>query len=50
MSSDGSVTLWISLVKDGDSAGARALWERYYPKLIRLARDKLAGVRCGAAD
>ena len=50
MSSDGSVTLWISLVKDGDSAATQALWERYYPKLVRLARKKLAGVPRRVAD
>ena len=50
MGSDGSVTLWINLVKDGDSAATQALWERYFPKLVRLARGKLAGVRRGAAD
>ena len=50
MSSDGSVTLWIGLVKDGDSVATQALWERYFPKLVRLARRKLAGVRRAAAD
>jgi DNA-directed RNA polymerase specialized sigma24 family protein len=50
MSSEGSVTLWITLAKDGDSAAVDALWQRYFPKLVRLARKKLAGGPRRAAD
>lgn len=50
MSSGGSVTHWIRDIKDGESVAARGLWERYFPKLVRLARQKLAGMRRGAAD
>jgi len=41
MSSPGSVSHWIMALKDGDSAAAQPLWERYYRQLIGLARKKL---------
>jgi RNA polymerase sigma factor (sigma-70 family) len=41
MSSHGSVSHWIIALKDGDSAAAQPLWERYYRQLIGLARKKL---------
>jgi hypothetical protein len=46
----GSVTGWIGHIKRGDHAAARTLWERYFDRLVRLARGKLAGVRGLAAD
>jgi RNA polymerase sigma factor (sigma-70 family) len=46
MSSPGSVSNWIAALKDGDSAAAQPLWERYYRQLVGLARKKLgAGTR-----
>jgi RNA polymerase sigma factor (sigma-70 family) len=50
MSSDESVTLWINLVKAGDSAAVGKLWERYYERLVRLARQKLHGASRRVAD
>jgi DNA-directed RNA polymerase specialized sigma24 family protein len=50
MSSDGSVTHWFEQLKQGDSIAARAIWERYFPELVRLARDKLRGTTHVAAD
>ncbi|MHC4406108.1 MAG: ECF-type sigma factor [Planctomycetota bacterium] len=50
MSSGGSVTHWFDQVQRGDSLAAQALWERYFPELVRLARRKLHGTRRGAAD
>jgi DNA-directed RNA polymerase specialized sigma24 family protein len=41
MSSHGSVSHWIMALKDGESAAAQPLWERYYRQLIGLARKKL---------
>ena len=41
MSSDGSVTVWIGHLKAGDHAAAQRLWERYFRKLVRLARARL---------
>lgn len=38
-----SVTHWFGLLRDGDSAAAQRLWERYYPQLVGLARARLQG-------
>ena len=47
--SHGSVTHWLGALKAGDLAAAQPLWERYFQRLVRLARQKLrAGRRSGA--
>ncbi len=46
----GSITHWIHEIKRGESAAANALWERYFEKLVRLARRKLDGMPRGIAD
>jgi RNA polymerase sigma factor (sigma-70 family) len=50
MSSPGSVSHWIAALKDGDSAAAQPLWERYYRQLVGLARKKLRSTSRRAAD
>jgi RNA polymerase sigma factor (sigma-70 family) len=50
MSSPGSVSHWIAALKGGDSAAAQPLWERYYRRLVALARKKLQPARCRGAD
>jgi DNA-directed RNA polymerase specialized sigma24 family protein len=50
MPSGGSITHWIAEVKDGDSAGARGIWTRFFPRLVRLARKQIRGVSRGMAD
>lgn len=50
MNSDGSITHWIALVKDGDQAAAQQLWERYFVRLVRVARAQLQGASRRAAD
>jgi RNA polymerase sigma factor (sigma-70 family) len=50
MSSSGSVSHWIAALKGGDPAAAQPLWERYYRKLVALARKKLQSARRRAAD
>src|SRR6478609_3882362 len=50
MSSHGSVSNWIAALKDGDSAAAQQLWERYYRQLVALARKKLKAGTRQAAD
>jgi DNA-directed RNA polymerase specialized sigma24 family protein len=50
MSSNGSVTHWLDDIRRGNSAAAEALWQRYFPELVRLAREKLGDVPRGAAD
>lgn len=41
----GSVSLWVGALKSGDHEAARQLWERYFEKLVRLARAKLRATR-----
>jgi RNA polymerase sigma factor (sigma-70 family) len=50
MPDHGSVTHWIHQLKQGDSLAARRLWERYFPRLVSLARDHLRGTRRRAED
>ncbi len=50
MPSEGSVTRWIAEVKDGDSAGARAIWTRFFPRLVRLAHKQIRGISRSVAD
>jgi DNA-directed RNA polymerase specialized sigma24 family protein len=51
-SDEGSVTRWIGDLKAGEAEAAQPLWERYFARLVRLARGKLQGDRrrAGAAD
>jgi RNA polymerase sigma factor (sigma-70 family) len=37
----GSITRWIGNLKAGGDAAAQPLWERYFDRLVRLARNKL---------
>ncbi|MCI0457115.1 MAG: ECF-type sigma factor, partial [Gemmataceae bacterium] len=50
MSSLASVTLWIDQVKKGDHEALQKLWERFFHRLVGLARKKLEGVPRRAAD
>jgi RNA polymerase sigma factor (sigma-70 family) len=50
MSSDGSVTRWVAALRAGDPASAQPLWERYYRRLVSLARQKLRSARRREAD
>jgi DNA-directed RNA polymerase specialized sigma24 family protein len=50
MSSEGSVTRWIEQLKSGDRGAAQKLSERYFRRLVGLARKKLRGIRKRAAD
>ncbi len=47
MSTDdpGSITRWIGDLKAGDVAAAQPLWERYFARLVQLARAKLRATR-----
>jgi DNA-directed RNA polymerase specialized sigma24 family protein len=42
---DSSVTSWIVQLKRGDHAAAGRLWERYFARLVGLARGKLLASR-----
>ena len=46
----GSVSRWVSDLKGGDSDAANPLWERYFDRLVRLARKKLRDSRRAGAD
>lgn len=46
----GSVTHWLGDLKIGDLAAAQPLWERYFGKLVVLARAKLRGLHKTGAE
>src|SRR5262245_49559641 len=48
--SEESVSHWISLLQSGDPHAVEPLWERYFHRLIGLARVKLEGQPRRAAD
>ncbi len=50
MASEGSVTRWLGPLKAGDPQAAQQLWERYFRRLVGLARKKLRGAKRQAAD
>jgi DNA-directed RNA polymerase specialized sigma24 family protein len=50
MSSEDSVSQWLVQLKDGDGEAAQKLWERYFRRLVGLARLKLQGSPRRAAD
>jgi DNA-directed RNA polymerase specialized sigma24 family protein len=50
MPSSGSVTHWLGLLKASDSTAAQPLWERYFHRLVGLARTKLRDAPRGRAD
>src|SRR5947207_2545977 len=41
MASGDSVTLWIKQLKAGDRQAVQQLWERYFHRLVGLARKRL---------
>jgi DNA-directed RNA polymerase specialized sigma24 family protein len=45
MSSEGSITHWLQLLKAGDRDAAQPLWEAYFVRLVGLARSQLQGLR-----
>jgi hypothetical protein len=45
----GSVTIWLNQLKV-DPAAAKPLWDRYFTRLVGLARARLRAVPRGAAD
>src|SRR5262245_9986274 len=50
MTSDGSVTRWLGPLQAGDPAAVQRLWERYFHRLVGLARAKLQNAPRRAAD
>ena len=45
-----SITGWLGELKEGDQAAAQPLWERYFAKLVVVARTKLKKMRPAGAD
>ncbi len=41
----GSITQWLGSLKEGDHQAAQELWNRYFDRLVRLARQKLKAQR-----
>src|SRR5262249_14212614 len=50
MKDSGSVNAWIGALKAGDSKPAQQLWERYFQRLVGLARTKLVNMPRRVAD
>jgi DNA-directed RNA polymerase specialized sigma24 family protein len=50
MTSEGSVSGWIGQVQQGDEQAAAQLWQRYFHRLVGLARAGLQGAPRRAAD
>ena len=50
MSSAASVTTWVEQLRAGNRAAAQHLWDRYFPRLVGLARQKLRGLPRRATD
>lgn len=50
MQADGSITGWIGRLKTGDAEAAQRLWERYFQRLVDLAREKLPRICRRGAD
>lgn len=47
MQSDGSITVYLRKLREGDREAARVLWDRYFRRLVGLARDRLRGFADG---
>jgi RNA polymerase sigma factor (sigma-70 family) len=50
MSDERSVSHWLGQVRLGESGAARMLWERYFPRLVGLARKRLQDAPRRVAD
>jgi DNA-directed RNA polymerase specialized sigma24 family protein len=50
MSSEGSVTHWLSMLREGDRAAAQKLWQVYFGRLVGVARTKLRSAPLRVAD
>lgn len=47
---DPSITTWIGLLKAGEDQAAQQLWERFFPQLVEVARQRLRGLSRREAD
>jgi len=49
-SATGSITALVERLKSGDEEAVRVLWQRYYPRLVALARKKFQGASRRVSD
>lgn len=49
-SASASATLWMELVRAGNADAQDQLWEQFFPQLVALARQRLAGARMAEGD
>lgn len=47
---DQSVTMWIAALKEGDQDAAHDIWDRFFERLVRVARNKLGSSSRRVAD
>jgi DNA-directed RNA polymerase specialized sigma24 family protein len=50
MAGEESISQWLDQLQQGERAAAEKLWERYFRRLVGLARRKLEGLPRRAAD
>ena len=50
MSETASVSVWLEQLQGGDQDAARRIWQRYFSRLVGLARKKLRGLPRRGAD
>jgi RNA polymerase sigma factor (sigma-70 family) len=50
MPGEGSVTTWVGLLRQGNAAAAQELWQRYFARLVQVAKERLRGTSRRAAD
>jgi DNA-directed RNA polymerase specialized sigma24 family protein len=50
MSTEGEVTRWLSRLKEGDRSAVQELWQRYFIRLVGLARQRLGGASRRVVD
>jgi len=50
MSQEGSVTRWLTRLREGDPAAVEPLWRAYFTRLVELARQRLRGAARRVAD
>jgi RNA polymerase sigma factor (sigma-70 family) len=50
MASEGSISRWLGPLKAADAEAAQELWERYFGRLVKVARKRLRSRRPRTAD
>src|SRR5690349_15507876 len=50
MSAEGSISRWLGQLRAGDPQAAAGLWQRYFERLVHVARGRLQGAPRRAAD